>query len=102
MEEPVVKETRTERNTMSDKIDPVQYGLSKRTVLAGINGKHLAIVKKRKSRIVMKDGEQILEQAETIMSRSPGIKISVMTDAPVCSKTLRFLKEKGIEFIPPD
>ncbi len=87
---------------MPEKIDPVQYGLAKRTVLAGINRKHLSIVKKRKSRIIMKDGEQILEQAEAIWSRSPAIKISVMTDAPVCSKTLGFLKEKGIEFIPLD
>ncbi len=85
---------------MSERIDPAGYGLSRRTELAGISGKHIAIVKKRKSRIVMKDGEQILHQAEAIKRKSPGIKISVMTDAPVCSKTRLFLKERGIEFMP--
>jgi hypothetical protein len=100
MEEQVSESSTKEEWEMSEKVDPTEYGLSQRTVLAGINRKHIAILKQRKSRIVMKDGEQILQQAEAIKRKSPGMKISVMTDAPVCSKTLLFLKERGIEFIP--
>jgi hypothetical protein len=85
---------------MSDRVDPIEYGLPQRTGLVRINRKHLAILKKRKSRIIMKDGEQILKQAEAIGKKSPGMKISLLTDAPVCSKTLVFLKERGIEVMP--
>ena len=60
---------------------------------------HIAIVKNRKSRIIMKDGEKILESAKQIQSVSPKTKVSLITNAPVCSKTTKYLFENGIKVI---
>jgi len=82
-----------------NKTDPEDFGLNKRTVLHRINKNHVAIVKLRKSRIIMKDGEAVLSQAEVIRNASKNIKVSLLTNAPVCSKTAAFLKSNKIDVI---
>ncbi len=44
----------------------------------------------------MKDGEGILAKAEKIKRHVPNAQISLVTSAPVCSKTEAFLEEHGI------
>ncbi len=85
---------------MKNKIDPATLGLPARTIVMRINDNHLALVKDRKSRIIMSDGRKILQQAETIRRTYPDARISLKTSAPVCSKTRAFLKERGIEILP--
>ena len=72
------------------------YGLKSRTLLVKIEENHIGIVKNRKSRIIMKDGNKILESAEQIKKVSPGTKVSLITNAPVCSKTEKYLLGNGI------
>ena len=47
----------------------------------------------------MKDGHRISEQAKSILSAQPGIRIRVATSAPVCSKTRQYLQDMDIEII---
>jgi hypothetical protein len=85
---------------VKNKIDPATLGLPDRTVLERLGANHLALVKDRKSRIVMNDGMKIFKNAEAIWRTYPEIRISVKTSAPICSKTRAFLKERGIEVLP--
>jgi len=80
-------------------IDPKKFDLSPRTVLGQLSQNHFAIIKDRKSRIIMKDGNQILEQFNLIKYEEPNGKISLATNAPVCSKTTTFLLENGIDIL---
>lgn len=84
---------------MESFVDPAGYNLSPRTVLKANGKNHLIIVKDRKSRIIMKDGNQILEMAGKIREARPKMKVSLFTTAPVCSKTLAFLEGHGIGVI---
>jgi len=83
---------------MRNRIDATRYGLSSRVVLEEENG-GVFIVKRIKSRIIMKDGRKILEQAQQIKSIEPNIKISLAISGPICSKTVAFLLENGIEVL---
>jgi len=85
---------------MKNIIETKTLGLPARTVVERLGAKHLALVKDRKSRIIMSDGRKILRQAEIIRRAFPDIRISLKTSAPVCSKTKAFLKEKGIAVVP--
>ncbi len=78
-------------------IDPKEFGLHPKTVIEDIGKDHLAIVINRKSRIIMSDGKKILEKAEKIKEILPKAKVSLKTTAPLCSKTVAFLKEHEIE-----
>ena len=80
-------------------INPDKYKLTGKVTLHEINKNHIAIVKDRKSRIVMNDGIKIHKQAKAIWLKSPNLKISFLTSAPVCSKTTKFLLENNIEVI---
>ena len=80
-------------------IDPKQFSLHPKTVIEDIGKDHLAIVINRKSRIIMSDGKKILEKAEKIKEALPGSTISLKTSAPLCSKTIAFLKENGINIL---
>ena len=80
-------------------IDPKRFGLSPRSVLGQLSQNHLVILKDRKSRIIMKDGNQIIEQINTMQYNEPNVRISLATNAPVCSKTTEFLMEKGIDML---
>jgi len=84
---------------MMNTIDPEQFDLPPRTVLRGIGKSKIAIVINRKSRIIMSDGKKILEKAMKIKNHQPGIKVTLETSAPVCSKTSAFLSKNDIEVI---
>jgi len=79
-------------------ISPNQFGLSSRTILQE-DGESIIIVKKRKSRIIMKDSKQILEIANKILSYKPNYKIKLLISGPICSKSIKFLSENKIEII---
>jgi len=76
-----------------------EYGLNSRTIIIKIEKNHIGIVKNRKSRIIMKDGNKILELAKQIIKISPDTKVSLITNAPVCSKTAKYLLKNDIEVI---
>ena len=77
------------------KIDPKLYGLHSRITLRK-NKKNIYIVIDRKSRIIMKDGHRILEIVKKIRDSETGKNVSVLSGAPVCSKTQKFLIENNI------
>ena len=77
-------------------IDPKRYNLSSRTILRHIGKNNISIILDRKSRIIMKDGNRILKKAHAIHQINPNMTITVLTSAPVCSKTRAFLLEKNI------
>ena len=77
------------------KIDPRLYGLHPRIILRK-NKKDIYIVIDRKSRVIMKDGYRILEIAKKIRKFETGKNVSVLSGAPVCSKTREFLTENNI------
>ena len=79
-------------------ISPNQFGLSSRTILQE-DGESIIIVKKRKSRIIMKDSKQILEIANKILSYKPNYQIKLLISGPICSKSIKFLSENKIEII---
>ena len=80
-------------------IDPKEYNLNSRALIKKPKPKHIVIVINRKSRIIMKDGERINKQKETINKIDPNIKTSLETTAPICSKTKKYLLSKDIETI---
>ena len=83
-------------------IDTIKFGLSPRTAIGQLSPKHFVIIKDRTSRIIMKDGKQILEQVNLIQYKEPKAKISLATNALVCSKTTVFLQEHGIDILALD
>ena len=80
------------------RIDPKKYNLTSRTTLYK-EMKDIFIIIDRKSRIIMKDGCRISEQAKSILSTEPGIRIRVATSAPMCSKTKEYLRQVDIEVL---
>jgi hypothetical protein len=84
---------------MKNILAPEDFGLSKRATLEQISPMTIAIVINRSSRIIMKDGLRLLEQARTLMQKKPGSTVVIKTTAQVCGKTRRFLEEKGITVI---
>ncbi len=79
--------------------NPKNFGLTPRTMVGQYYSNHRVLIKDRKSRVIMKDGRQILEQIQIIKNKEPNFKISLATNALVCGKTTTFLKEKGIEIL---
>ncbi len=80
-------------------IDPKLFNLPSSTKLRKIGTAQFDIVIQRKSRIIMKDGENILTKANKIKDHVPNAKVSLTTSAPVCSKTKSFLKEHNISVL---
>ncbi len=76
-------------------IDPKKYNLHSRTKLKKM-GKRVFIVIDRKTRIIMKDGYRIFEIVKQIRQFESDKKIGVLTSAPVCSKTQKFLLQNQI------
>ncbi len=76
-------------------VDPKLYDLPPRTRLRK-SEKGVFVVIDRKSRIVMKDGHRVYEIAKQIRTFEVGKKISVLSNAPICSKTKKFLFQNGI------
>ncbi len=79
------------------RIDPKKFNLSKKVVIEKTTSS-LSIIINRKTRIIMKDGRRLLEQANQIkkVSNKP---VSIFTTAPVCSKTKAFLSNNNVEII---
>ena len=78
------------------RINPKNYNLTSRTILYK-KTENIYIIIDRKSRIIMKDGYRISEQAKSILSMDPDVRIRVATSAPVCSKTKEFLLRADVE-----
>ena len=77
-----------------EKISANDFGLNSRVNLIRVDD-HIGIVIDRKSRIIMNDGRKILEQAKNI-NKILTTKIRLYTSAPVCGKTIEFLKKNDI------
>ncbi len=54
------------------------------------------IIKERKSRVIMRDGEKIAALAHDIGAQNPGKELVFKTNAGICSKTRAFLLERNI------
>tara|TARA_B100001750_G_scaffold64688_1_gene51371 strand:- start:431 stop:688 length:258 start_codon:yes stop_codon:yes gene_type:complete len=78
------------------KIDPKRYNLSQRLNLQQNELNELFIIIDRQSRIIMKDGHRILKMVNRIQSIEKDRHVSVLTSAPVCSKTKTFLSNHSI------
>jgi len=78
-------------------LNPKDFGLGSRVKLVEIAPSHIGVVKKIKSRIIMKDGNKIIEIAEKIRGFTPDTKISLIISGPICSKTRKYLAENGVE-----
>lgn len=79
------------------KLDPQHYGLPSRTLLERFEDGTIALVIRRKSRIIMADGRKIVEKVAAIHNQAPGSRVVLKTTAPVCSKTKDFLRDEGID-----
>ena len=84
---------------MKEKVDPKSYGLPPRTVLMKMGPEKFILVISRKSRIIMKDALIILKKVEKINEKEPNASVVLETSAPVCSKSINFLNEKGIDVV---
>ena len=82
---------------MGTPVDPKMFGLHPATTLEQADDALFVLVIQRKSRIVMKDGENILKKVSRIKTHVPHATVLVKTTAPVCSKTRRFLSEHHID-----
>ncbi len=78
------------------KMNPKKYGLTTRTNIYRKNNGDILIEKNRKSRIIMKDGVNIIKIAKKIKEGLPHQKIIFTTNAPLCSKTKLFLEQNRI------
>ena len=82
------------------KVDPKQYNLFQRVDLRQEKPNDIYIVINRKSRIIMKDGIKILEMVKKINKVDRNKRVSVLTSAPVCSKTKQFLLDNNTPIDP--
>ena len=78
-----------------EKINPSKYNLHSRVKLLG-KDKNVFIVINRKSRIIMKDGHRIVKIAKQINLVESDKEVIVLSGAPVCKKTKKFLLENHI------
>ena len=76
-------------------IDSTKYNLHSRVKLLG-KDKEVFIVIDRKSRIIMKDGYRIVRMAKQITKVEVEKEVGVLSSAPVCKKTRKFLLENHI------
>lgn len=79
--------------------EPAYYGLSSRVKLEQLGNNHIGINKLIKSRIITKDALKILQTAEQIKSIDPGIKISLVCNNNICSKSTKLLENNDIKII---
>jgi hypothetical protein len=80
-------------------LNPKDYNLHSRIEILQLSEHKIAIVKKRKSRIIVKDGKQFLEQIAAIKQKHPDHEFALIISGPICSKTLKLMDENGIEVI---
>ena len=79
-------------------INPVSFGAPPRSKLGIDLNNNVYIVKNIKSRIIMKEGEKILNLAKKIKTKKT-TKIYLATTAPICSKTKAYLEENQIKAV---
>ena len=84
---------------MTEQVDPKIYGLPARTVLMKKNSDEFTLVINRKTRIVMKDALIVLKKIDKIKEKVQEASVVLETTAPVCSKSIKFLKKKSIKII---
>jgi len=84
---------------MTKQVDPKIYGLPARTVLIKNNSNEFVLLINRKSRIIMKDALGVLKKTEKIKGKVPGASVSLETNAPVCSKSIKFLEDNDIDVV---
>ena len=78
---------------MNKPVDPKIYGLPKGTVLNKTDHNTLVL---EISRIIMKDALTVIKKIGKVKAKEPKASFVLRTNAPVCSKSLNFLKENGI------
>ena len=49
----------------------------------------------------MKDAKAILNKVYKIKEKIPNASVSLKTNAPICSKSIKFLEENNVEIITP-
>jgi len=81
---------------ISNLINPSLFGLPPRTVLVDNGGGSITLVKMRKSRIIMNDGKKIMTIRDKVFLTGNCTSFTLTTNAPICSKTRKFLEEAGI------
>ncbi len=79
-----------------EKLDPEIFELPASTILQKVSDNLIAVIKIRKSRIIMRDGEKLLETARKIREKMPDSDVIIKTTAPVCSKTEQFLRDNNV------
>jgi hypothetical protein len=84
---------------MTKYLDPKSLGLPAKTIVEEVNKETLALVIKRKSRIIMADGIEILSKTTQIKAAKPNMDVILKTTTPVCSKTLQLFENNGLEVI---
>lgn len=84
------------KSDLKTKLDPKSYMLPPRTSLFQQGPNEFIIEINRKSRIIMKDATAILEKAGKIKNIDPDAVVILETNAPICSKSVKFLNENGI------
>ena len=84
---------------MMHPINPKTYNLSSRIKLLQDGSGSLFVVVDRKTRIIMKDGSRILKIAKQIKEVGHNKNISLLTSAPVCSKTKALLLKNNISVL---
>jgi len=84
---------------MPEAVNPKLFGLHPATKLAQSGEKQFIIIMNRKSRIIMKDGEKIVQKAARIIEKVPGAIVSLQTTAPVCSQTKALLKANKVMLV---
>lgn len=75
-------------------LDAKQLGVSPKTKIID-HGAFIAIVVERKSRLIMKDGEKIIEKAKAIQ-KVKNRPVYLQTAAPVCRKTKTHLEKHDV------
>ena len=86
------------KETILKEINPKSVGAPTRSLIGEDSNNHLYIIKNIKSRIIMKDGQKIVETVKQIKNKTRS-GVSLATTAPVCSKTIKFLNENDIKII---
>jgi hypothetical protein len=81
---------------MNKPVDPKKFGLPPSTRLQQVGPREYLIIIDRKSRIIAKDGERILDKVAEIKASVPGARVDVKTTAPICSKTKNKLQAHDI------
>ena len=87
---------------MIKQIDPKLYGFPPRTILMKRDSGEFILIINRKSRIIMKDALIILKKVEKIKEKNQNASVILETSAPVCSKSIKFLKENGVDILKID